>query len=285
MFVTTDPAELPCVPRAVALGTFDGVHLGHRRVIERTLTAGLVPTVVSFDPHPRRVLGREVKLISTVDRRLQLLATTGAIDVLMLRFSTAMAGLRPEDWVDQVLRPIGAQAIAVGANYRFGHRAAGTPETLRQLGFEVDAVPLTDGMSSSRIRELVQAGHLNGAASMLGRPVEIAGCVLPHAFPGGLRLASETGMVRPPRGTYAARVFGQNARVSIGSADNTVDVRMPRHCLHDLARRTTTTISVQLIARLDARAVARRWHIGLNSRALTVVSPRVQATTASAALR
>src|SRR6185312_14023487 len=91
MRVSADPGTLPPAPRAVALGTFDGVHRGHRALVARPYGTGLVPTVVTFDPHPRRVLGRAVTLITTLDRRLELLADAGAADVLIAPFTEEIA--------------------------------------------------------------------------------------------------------------------------------------------------------------------------------------------------
>src|SRR6266545_3714142 len=106
MKIAHGPAELGGGPRAVALGTFDGVHLGHRRVIETALDTGPEPTVVTFDPHPRTALGNRVELLSTLERRLELIGELGVEAALVVDFTLDLARLEPEEFADQVLRPI-----------------------------------------------------------------------------------------------------------------------------------------------------------------------------------
>src|SRR5438128_12105195 len=122
MKVAHSPEELGGGPRAVALGTFDGVHLGHRRVIDAVLQAQAEPTVVTFDPHPRTALGHRVDLLSTIDRRLELLAELGVEATLVLEFTLELARLEPPEFAEQVLRPIRAEAAAAGAHFRVGRR-------------------------------------------------------------------------------------------------------------------------------------------------------------------
>src|SRR5207249_6749575 len=109
--VTRHVAELGLGPRAVAIGTFDGVHRGHRTVIAAAVDSGLRPTVVTFDPHPRVTLGNQVELLSSLDRRLELLAEAGAEDVLVVEFTPAVAALAPEEFVRDVLLAIGAELV------------------------------------------------------------------------------------------------------------------------------------------------------------------------------
>lgn len=193
MLVHSHPAALSRRPRAVAVGTFDGVHTGHRALLRRTGTGGLVPTVVTFDPHPRLVLGRPVDLIAPLPRRLQLMADAGITDVLGVRFTEQVARQAPQEWAEQVLRPMGTPRVVVGEGFRFGARAAGDAGTLRDLGFAVEEVCLQGGASSTRIRQLVAAGEISGAARMLGRAVELEGALssahgLPAVFPARVRM-------------------------------------------------------------------------------------------------
>jgi len=207
VFVSSDPAALAVRPRAVALGTFDGVHVGHRALLDHARATGLTPTVVTFDPHPRVVLGRGVALIAPLSRRLELLEQAGITDTVVVPFTREVAAMAPEEWAEQVLRPIGTRRVIVGEGFRFGARAAGDAATLRRLGFDVDEVALAGGASSTRVRQLVAAGALTAAGRLLGRPVEIEGA----ASPGGsrrLRLAPDSGMSLPPSGTYAGEVLG-----------------------------------------------------------------------------
>ena len=104
MNVARAPSELEHRPRAVAIGTFDGVHLGHRAVVRAAVDAGPTPTVVTFDPHPRSVLGNRVELLSTLERRLELLERCGVEDVLVVEFTPEIAGLEPEEFARRYLR-------------------------------------------------------------------------------------------------------------------------------------------------------------------------------------
>lgn len=156
--------------RAVAIGNFDGVHRGHRAVIEGISGHGMTRTIVTFDPHPRSLFGDPVPALCSFERRLDLLAATGVDEILVLPFTKEMAALPPEVWVDRYLRPIGTSVVSVGADFRFGKGRAGDVGLLRSLGIDVRPVGLLDEVSSSRIRDLVGAGRLDLAADMLGRP-------------------------------------------------------------------------------------------------------------------
>jgi riboflavin kinase / FMN adenylyltransferase len=221
--VARTTAELERTPRAVALGTFDGVHLGHRRVIEAALAAGLRPTVVTFDPHPRTALGNLVELVSTLERRLELIAELGVPDTLVVAFDLELARLSPEEFAAHVLGEIGAEVVVAGRDFRFGRGRSGDLDVLAGLGFDTRPVPLAEGVSSSLIRQLVRGGELERAAELLGRPVEVEGTVVAGNQRGGTlgfptaNLATEPGLVAPPYGIYAGAVGGTRAAVSIGT--------------------------------------------------------------------
>jgi riboflavin kinase/FMN adenylyltransferase len=223
MKVARTPQELGAGPRAVALGTFDGVHLGHRRVIETALEAGPEPTVVTFDPHPRTAFGNRVELLTTPERRLELLDALGVEAALVAEFTLELARLEPEEFADEVLRPIGAEVVVAGADFRFGRGRKGDLELLRGLGFEVRPVPLLEGVSSSRIRDLVRAGDVEGAAELLGRPAEVEGTVVSGEARGGTlgfptaNLNVQPEMLVPGNGIYAGAASGHRAAISIGT--------------------------------------------------------------------
>lgn len=223
MKVARSPQDLGGGPRAVALGTFDGVHLGHRRVIETALEAGPEPTVVTFDPHPRTAFGNRVELLTTLERRLELLDELGVQAALVVEFTLELARLEPEEFVERVLRPIGAEVVVAGADFRFGHGRKGDLELVRSLGFDVRPVPLVDDVSSSRIRELVRAGDVEGAATLLGRPVEVEGTVVAGEARGGTlgfptaNLDVRPELLVPGNGIYAGAALGHRAAVSIGT--------------------------------------------------------------------
>lgn len=223
MKVARTPSELGPGPRAVALGTFDGVHLGHRRVVESALEAGPEPTVVTFDPHPRTALGNRVESLTTLERRLELLAELGVEATLVVEFTLDLTRLEPEEFVEEVLRPIGTEVVVAGEDFRFGRGRQGDLERLRSLGFDVRAVPLLEGVSSSRIRELIREGDVEGAARLLGRPVEVEGLVVTGEARGGTlgfptaNLDVRPELVVPGNGIYAGAAGEHRAAVSIGT--------------------------------------------------------------------
>ncbi len=223
MRVAHEVGELDSRPRAVAVGTFDGVHLGHRRVLEAARAAGLAPTVVTFDPHPRIALGYEVELLATLDRRLGLIADLGIEEALVLEFDLELARLGAEEFVDTVLRPLGTEIVVAGANFRFGRGREGDLVLLRRLGFDVRSVPLVDGASSTRIRDLLRAGEIERSARLLGRPPELEGTVVAGDARGGTlgfptaNLRLDPQLLVPAFGIYAGSAEGTRAAISIGT--------------------------------------------------------------------
>ncbi len=222
MRVVTSAPELGGGQRAVALGTFDGVHLGHRRVIEAALAVGLQATVVTFDPHPRTALGNRVELISTLERRLELMEALGVSETLVLPFTPDLALVTPEEFARTVLEPMGAKVVLAGENFRFGRGRSGDLDLLAGLGFDARPVPLVGGVSSSRIRQLAAAGEVDRAAKLLGRPVEVEGTVVAGDARGGTlgfptaNLAVPSELLVPAFGIYAGEALGHRAATSIG---------------------------------------------------------------------
>jgi riboflavin kinase/FMN adenylyltransferase len=226
--VARHASELGVQPRAVAIGTFDGVHLGHRAVVRAAVDAGPTPTVVTFHPHPRTVLGNNVELLATLERRLELLDELGVEDVLVVEFTPEIAALEPEAFAEQYLRAIGAEIVVAGTGFRFGRRRLGDLELLRSLGFDARQVPLVADVSSTRIRQLAHAGEIGAAAQLLGRPLEVDGVVVSGDQRGGTlgfptaNLRVDPDVLVPSFGIYAGAVGdagagGTNrAAVSIG---------------------------------------------------------------------
>ena len=209
---------------AVTIGNFDGVHLGHRHVIARTrevaeeVGAARV-VVVTFDPHPMAVLRPEhaPPTLTTIDTRVDLLRDAGAHDVLVVPFSREVAAWSPERFIDEILmEALHATAVVIGANFRFGHRAAGDVSTLREAGkthgFTVEGIPLDGGpqvWSSTYVRNCLATGDVEGAAEALGRPFTVRGEVVEGdhrgrelGFPTANVPASEMQVV-PADGVYA----------------------------------------------------------------------------------
>jgi riboflavin kinase/FMN adenylyltransferase len=222
MKVAHRPEELESVPRAVAIGTFDGVHRGHAAVIGEALADTRRPTVVTFHPHPRTVLGNRVEMLSTVERRLELLAELGVEETLVLEFTPELSQLEPVQFVDEYLRAIGTELVLAGPGFRFGRRRVGDLELLRTLGIDAREVANVDGISSSHVRRLVSDGHVESAAQLLGRPVEVEGRVVSGDQRGGTlgfptaNVAAPPELLVPPFGIYAGAAAGHRAAISIG---------------------------------------------------------------------
>jgi riboflavin kinase / FMN adenylyltransferase len=221
--VARSPEELERKDRAVALGVFDGVHRGHRRVIEAAVEAGPAPTVVTFDPHPRRVLGYGVELLSTLERRLELIAELGVEETLVIEFTLETQRIEAEDFAARYLEPIGTRLVVAGEDFRFGHRRLGDLAFLRGLGFDARSVPLVEGVSSSTIRHLLHDGEIEQAAAMFGRPPEVEGLVVEGDARGGTlgfptaNVAADPVLLVPRHGIYAGHAGGHRAAISIGT--------------------------------------------------------------------
>jgi riboflavin kinase/FMN adenylyltransferase len=221
--VARAPDELPAAARAVAIGTFDGVHLGHRAVLDAARATGLTATALTFDPHPRAVVGDGVELLSTLERRLELLGEAGMDEALVVRFDRELASLAPDTFAAAYLDAIGARAVAAGVGFRFGRGRAGDLDLLAARGLDVRPVPLVGGASSSAIRELLRAGEVERAAAALGRAPEVEGVVVAGDARGaGLgfptaNLEVAPGLLVPANGIYAGEALGRRAAISIGT--------------------------------------------------------------------
>jgi riboflavin kinase / FMN adenylyltransferase len=220
--IVRSAAELEPAERAVAIGTFDGVHRGHRATIEAARDSGLRSTVVTFDPHPRRVLGYDVELITTFERRIELIGEIGPEELLVLDFTPELSLLEPEEFVREVLEPLGARAVVAAEDFKFGKGRRGDVALLRRLGLDVHLVPPVEGVSSTRIRELLRAGDVVGAAQLLGRPAEVEGVVVSGDQRGGTlgfptaNISVELSVLVPGHGIYAGSALGHRAAASIG---------------------------------------------------------------------
>jgi riboflavin kinase / FMN adenylyltransferase len=205
----------------VTIGNFDGVHLGHQHVILRAREVadelGIADVVaVTFDPHPIAVLRPEhaPPTLTTIETRVRLLEEAGVDDVLVVPFSRELAGWSPERFVEEiVVESLRARAVVVGANFRFGYRAAGDVTTLRELGerndFETVGIALDGGpqvWSSTYVRNCLSAGDVEGAAEALGRPFTVRGEVV-RGDERGRELGYPTANV-PTTGMHAAPADG-----------------------------------------------------------------------------
>jgi riboflavin kinase / FMN adenylyltransferase len=226
---------------AVTIGTFDGVHVGHRALIARTkeeaARRGLASAVVTWDRHPAETLRPDAvpPLLSTPERKVELIEELGVDILLVLPFDRSLSQWPPERFVQEVLvNGLAARAVYVGQGWRFGHRARGDVETLTELGavlgFDAEGMPLAtvadEAVSSSRVRSCIAEGDMTTARTLLGRPFELEGRVVEGDDRGaslGYPTANVTldpSLATPPRGIYAgrARVEGRiyPAAISLG---------------------------------------------------------------------
>lgn len=224
--VGIDALEPPEQGAAVTIGTFDGVHLGHRALIARTVAEanerGLASVVLTWDRHPAMTLRPDAAppMLSSPERKVELLRATGADLVAVLPFDVPLSQRPPESFVEDVLvKGLGARLVLVGAGWRFGKGRAGTVELLeelgRGLGFEARGVELEsvagEAASSSRVRKAVTGGDLALAERLLGRPFDLDGMVghgdargAGLGFPTA-NLAIDPSIAAPAVGVYAGR--------------------------------------------------------------------------------
>jgi riboflavin kinase/FMN adenylyltransferase len=221
--VVDSPSALAAEPRAVAIGSFDGVHRGHLAVVEAVRATGLRPTVITFDPHPRIALGNRVELLTTLERRLELLDAAGVEDVIVAAFTPELQQLTPEEFAARFLSATGVEAIVAGEDFRFGVRRSGDLALLERLGFTVARVEKLAGVSSTAIRAALAEGDVRTAAAMLGRPFELDGVVVAGDQRGGTlgyptaNLRLEPDLACPLYGIYAGLGLGHRAAISIGT--------------------------------------------------------------------
>jgi riboflavin kinase / FMN adenylyltransferase len=211
-------------PRRVAIGTFDGVHVGHREVISGN------DTVLTFDPHPLSVIAPDAtpKLVMPFAIKRDLIAGLGVEELVVIPFDRQFAAREAEDFVrEELVGRLGATAVSVGENFRFGRGARGTPEFLASHAeFETRVVPLVEAagetVSSSHIRGLVAAGDVRRAAEFLGAPYMLEGEVVSGDQRGrelGMPTANivpDDTLVAPGHGVYAAWAHGHPAAVNVG---------------------------------------------------------------------
>jgi riboflavin kinase/FMN adenylyltransferase len=212
-------------PCAITIGNFDGAHLGHRRILRRVSARareeGWKSAVLTFDPHPAKLVApaSAPRLLTSLDERARMILEQGIDEILILPFTPEIAALGPEDFVREILvDKLKARAVLVGANFHFGRRAAGDAGTLEELGerysFETDiVVPVVwrkRVISSTEIRRAIEAGDVSAACRMLGRVYALRGTVVPGEGRGGkqtvptLNLDTKAELI-PKTGVYVTR--------------------------------------------------------------------------------
>lgn len=210
LFHGTDNAEI-VRPTVLSLGVFDGLHLGHqlivKTVVQRAHACGAIPTIITFDPHPRAVLHPESAppLLQTFDQKVEAFGVLGIEQVIVIRFTREFSRIRAEDFLREIVcERLQAREVYLGRGFAFGHGREGNIELLRKAsqryGFFADEVPEVRlrgrRISSSRIREALAAGRVNLARRMLGRPYGVEGRVV-HGDERGRALGFPTANLQP----------------------------------------------------------------------------------------
>ncbi|CEH31945.1 riboflavin biosynthesis protein RibF [Aneurinibacillus migulanus] len=218
------PPDFKGEPCVLALGYFDGVHAGHRRVIQKAIdtakSLGTKSAVMTFDPHPREVLGQSgyTQYLTPVDEKLEQLKTMGVDVAYVVHFNISFAAIYPEDFIDEFLMQLSAKHVVVGFDYTFGHRGKGTVFTLKEHAngrYGVDVVaPVNrfgEKISSTLIREYLYSGKIKEATQFLGRPYRVRGTVV-HGEKRGRTIGFPTANLRlsapyivPRNGVYGVR--------------------------------------------------------------------------------
>lgn len=243
MDVVSDLAALKARPRSLAIGTFDGVHIGHQRVVrtavDQAALRGLVAAVLTFDHHPLSVVAptRQPRLLTPLRMKTELIAELGVEELVVLPFDRNLASMQPPDFCRELLRKrLDAKVVVIGENFTFAAGGSGRAGDLAECGdasgFETITVALVRAggrpISSSRIRTSLQEGDLAEVRAILGRPPRTVGTIV-HGFERGRALGfptanieAETGTMFPGRGVYAARalVSGRWYRAAVNVGHN-----------------------------------------------------------------
>ena len=266
-------------PSALSIGNFDGVHTGHRSILRRVkqiaADRGWKPSALMFDPHPARVVAprRAPRLMTPPEQRASLMAPEGIEQALILPFTTDVARLTPEQFARQIVAGrLGARAVLVGDNFRFGHDHAGNVETLRELGsrlgFETEVVPAVTrrgrAVSSSTIRGLLESGRVSLAARWLERPYALEGEVVAGRGIGSrqtvptLNLSTAAELI-PKTGVYVTRTRDLDTQRAWNSVTNvgyrptfgdSTQLTIETFLLDPLAGETPRRISVEFLWRV-----------------------------------
>jgi riboflavin kinase / FMN adenylyltransferase len=260
----------------VSIGNFDGVHQGHRALLRRNLEiakeSGTTPSVLTFHPHPTRVVAphRAPRLLTTVEQRAELLGAAGIEQVFVLPFDERFSLLSPEQFARTVLvDAIEARAILVGDNFHFGYKQAGNVDTLRalgeQFGFRVEIVPGVKVrgrfVSSTAVRELIESGAVSLACRLLGRPYSVEGAVVSGFGIGSKQTVptinlDTTAEMLPARGVYitrthhAARLWPSITNVGFRPTFNGDRLTIETYLLAPLHGETPSHVRVEFLRRV-----------------------------------
>ncbi|MCS7025635.1 MAG: bifunctional riboflavin kinase/FAD synthetase [Bryobacteraceae bacterium] len=278
VFRSLEEARAEFGPSALTIGNFDGVHCGHqaifREVVQLAGQYGWKPSVLTFDPHPAKVVApaNAPPLLSTLEQRCRWIAEAGIRQIMILPFRKETAALTPEEFVRQVLvEGLQARAVLVGDNFRFGRNQSGTPQVLAELGEQFGFLARAlhavrcrgEVVSSTTIRKLVRAGRMTQAARMLGRFFCLEGKIVSGQGIGKrltvptLNLETQTEVI-PLEGVYVSRIYDLDTNRQWPSVTNighrpTFDgasISIETHLLETLHGATPHRIRVEFTHRL-----------------------------------
>ncbi len=274
-----NPAEAgsDSVGTVITVGTFDGVHLGHQKVLDeitnRARREGLRSVLVTFEPHPLEIVNPEAapRLLTLADERREILAQSELDLVAFLEFTTELSRLSPNDFVALLINRFGLKELVIGYDHGFGKGRAGDVSLLRvlgeNLGFGVEVIPQVDvaarSVSSTRIRRAVAGGDLEGASALLGRPYSMTACIVAGmgrgkdlGYPTINLDIGDARKLLPPDGVYAVRVEWASGaasgmmhlgpRPTFGEVDRSLEV----HLLDTEETSYGSVVKVSWIARL-----------------------------------
>ena len=204
-----------CAWDVLTIGTFDGIHIGHRRILEQCLNVGKT-LVVTFDKLPRRVMGEDVKMLTTWEEKIKLLNGLGVHGVLRLEFNEQLRNMEPTEFINRYITPIAPKRIVIGENHRFGKNRKGDASLLKAMGWRVEVVPLvradSNVVSSTYIRRLLMECEIAEANRLLGYPYIISGKKIKGAGIGRMlgyptiNLDISEDKLLPGDGVYGVRV-------------------------------------------------------------------------------
>ncbi len=220
-------------PTAITIGTFDGIHIGHRKIIEQLIAAAnqhnLAATILTFFPHPRMVLQQDVglKLINTIDERIEILKSTGIDNLIVYPFTKDFSRLKAQEYTEDILvKKLNAKRVIIGYDHHFGRNRTADIDDMRQFGkiydFEVEEIPRQDvahvGVSSTKIRKALNEGKIELANQYLGAPFMLTGKIVKGkqlgrklGFPTANLHIKENYKLVPKEGVYVVKAKLENS--------------------------------------------------------------------------
>lgn len=273
--ITSIAEAQPAVSSVVSIGNFDGVHRGHRAILDtvvrRARELGRRSVAITFSPHPIRFLApyKAPKLISTLDQKIRLIESTGLDLLVVLNFDEKISRLSPQQFIaDYLIRGLRARCVCVGSNFNFGYRGSGSVQTLREWDgdlevIEVPPVIVRGGIvSSTRIRELISLGSMSKVCRLLGRWLELEGPIVSGAGRGRtvtvptFNLQAQNELL-PAKGVYVTRIsldgepfLDSITNIGVRPTFNESTISIETFVLRDSVPQSVNSARLQLLQRL-----------------------------------